>query len=35
MGADELEQISGGLGNEALGEGLGGVSDKLGGLGKF
>jgi hypothetical protein len=35
MGADELEQVSGGLGKEALDEGLGGVSSKLGGLGKF
>jgi len=35
MGADELDKVSGGLGQEALNEGLGGVSGKLGGLGKF
>ncbi|KPI45464.1 putative oxido DltE [Cyphellophora attinorum] len=34
MGEDELEQVSGGLGKEAASEGLGGVSEKLGGLGK-
>ena len=33
MGEDELEQVSGGLGKEASEQGLGGVSDKLGGLG--
>jgi len=35
MGEDELEQVSSGLGKEASMQGLGGVSDKLGGLGKF
>lgn len=35
MGEDELERVSGGLGREAAAQGLGGVSDKLGGLGKF
>ena len=35
MGADELDSVSSGLGKEALQEGLGGVSSKLGGLGKF
>ncbi|KIW27834.1 uncharacterized protein PV07_07535 [Cladophialophora immunda] len=35
MGEDELEQVSGGLGQEAVKEGLGGVSGKLGGLGKL
>jgi len=35
MGEDELEQVSGGLGKEAAQQGLGGVSSKLGGLGKF
>jgi hypothetical protein len=34
MGEDELEQVSGGLGKEAVSEGVGGVSEKLGGLGK-
>ena len=33
MGKDELNQVSGGLGEEAVSEGLGGVSSKLGGLG--
>ena len=33
MGKDELEKVSGGLGDEAVSEGLGGVSSKLGGLG--
>lgn len=35
MGEDELEQVQKGLGVEASMQGLGGVSDKLGGLGKF
>ncbi|OCT52880.1 hypothetical protein CLCR_10719 [Cladophialophora carrionii] len=35
MGEDELEQVSGGLGKEAVQQGIGGVSDKLGGLGKL
>ncbi|KAJ9654291.1 hypothetical protein H2198_006641 [Neophaeococcomyces mojaviensis] len=35
MGEDELEQVSGGLGKEAAQQGLGGASDKLGGLGKL
>eukprot|EP01121_Diplochlamys_sp_Union-15-3_P015244 TRINITY_DN4999_c0_g1_i1.p1 TRINITY_DN4999_c0_g1~~TRINITY_DN4999_c0_g1_i1.p1 ORF type:complete len:130 (-),score=4.23 TRINITY_DN4999_c0_g1_i1:406-795(-) len=35
LGEDELEQVSGGLGKEAMSEGFGGVSDKLGGLGKL
>jgi len=35
MGEDELEQISGGLGKEAVQQGLGGVSDKLGSLEKL
>ncbi|KAH0845927.1 hypothetical protein FOPE_12583 [Fonsecaea pedrosoi] len=35
MGKDELDQVSGGLGQEAVNEGLGGVSGKLGGLGKL
>jgi hypothetical protein len=35
MGEDELEQVQKGLGAEASMQGLGGVSDKLGGLGKF
>lgn len=35
MGEDELEQVSGGFGKEAVSEGFGGVSGKLGGLGKF
>lgn len=35
MGEDELEQVSGGLGKEAVSEGLGGVSKKLGGLGNL
>lgn len=34
MGESELDQVSGGLGKEAVSEGVGGVSDKLGGLGK-
>lgn len=33
MGHDELESVQSGLGKEAMGEGLGGVSKKLGGLG--
>lgn len=33
MGHDELESVQTGLGKEAMGEGLGGVSKKLGGLG--
>ncbi|KAI1609983.1 hypothetical protein EDD36DRAFT_468039 [Exophiala viscosa] len=35
LGEGELDSISGGLGKEAAQQGLGGVSDKLGGLGKF
>lgn len=35
MGEDELNQVQSGLGSEAAREGLGGVSSKLGGLGKF
>ncbi|KIW61638.1 hypothetical protein PV05_01737 [Exophiala xenobiotica] len=35
MGEDELDKVSGGLGKEAAEQGLGGVSDRLGGLGKF
>ena len=35
MGEDELEQVSGGLGKEAVQDGLGGVSGKLGGLGSI
>lgn len=35
MGEGELEQVQAGLGKEASMQGLGGVSDKLGGLGKF
>jgi len=34
MGEDELEQVQEGLGKEATKEGLGGVSSKLGALGK-
>lgn len=35
MGENELEQVTPGLGNEAVQDGLAGVSDRLGGLGKF
>jgi nucleoid-associated protein YgaU len=35
MGEGELDQVAPGLGAEAAQEGLGGVSDKLGGLGKL
>jgi len=35
MGESELNQIQSGLGGEAVREGLGGVSSKLGGLGKL
>ena len=35
MGKGELEQVAPGLGNEAATEGVEGVSDKLGGLGKI
>lgn len=35
MGEDELDKVSGGLGKEAAEQGLGGVSDRLGGLGNF
>jgi len=35
MGESELNQVQQGLGGEAVREGLGGVSGKLGGLGKF
>jgi len=35
MGEGELEQVAPGLGSEAVQEGLGGVSSKLGGLGKL
>ncbi len=35
MGEDELEQVSPGLGGEAVQDGLADVSGKLGGLGKF
>ncbi|KIX00685.1 uncharacterized protein Z518_09750 [Rhinocladiella mackenziei CBS 650.93] len=35
MGEDELEQVSGGLGKEAVSEGPGGVDGKLDGLGKL
>jgi len=35
MGEGELEQVSGGLGKEASSEGLGGASNKIGGLGKL
>lgn len=35
MGEGELEQVAPGLGSEAVQEGVGGVSDKLGGLGKL
>lgn len=35
MGEHELEQVQSGLGKEAVSEGLGGVSKKLGGLGKL
>jgi hypothetical protein len=35
MGEGELEQVQKGLGAEASAQGLGGVSEKLGGLGKL
>ncbi|EXJ94797.1 hypothetical protein A1O1_03195 [Capronia coronata CBS 617.96] len=35
MGEGELDQVSGGLGKEAVSDGLGGVSGKLGGLGNL
>ncbi|KAK4936534.1 hypothetical protein LTR10_022583 [Elasticomyces elasticus] len=35
LGEGELDSISSGLGQEAVAQGLGGVSDKLGALGKF
>lgn len=35
MGEGELDNVAGGLGKEAAQQGLGGVSSKLGGLGKF
>ncbi|EXJ88830.1 hypothetical protein A1O3_01894 [Capronia epimyces CBS 606.96] len=35
LGEGELDQVSGGLGKEAVSDGLGDVSGKLGGLGKF
>lgn len=35
MGEEELEKVAPGLGKEAAAEGLGGVSKKLGGLGKL
>jgi hypothetical protein len=35
MGESELEQVSGGLGKEAVSDGVAGVSEKLGGLGKL
>ncbi|KIW11461.1 hypothetical protein PV08_10761 [Exophiala spinifera] len=35
MGQSELDDVAGGLGQEAAQQGLGGVSSKLGGLGKF
>lgn len=34
MGEGELEQVSSGLGKQAVSEGVGGVSERLGGLGK-
>ncbi|KAL6252417.1 hypothetical protein RBB50_000136 [Rhinocladiella similis] len=35
MGQGELDNVAGGLGKEAAQQGLGGVSGKLGGLGKL
>ena len=35
LGHDELEQISPGLGKEAMAEGLGGVSKKFGPIGNL
>lgn len=35
MGQTELNEVQSGLGNEAVQQGLGGVSKELGGLGKF